>query len=316
MSDSNQAPILAAFAPSKSARGPVEFGIAASRLTGAPLMMVTVRPGGPVADRAAGGPVDDSMGDDARSIENLERDLQRRKVDAKVVVRNSRTVGGGLIEAIEELKPALVVLGATTRGGASSALLGSTIERVVHEAACPVAVVQADYRRPDEGVQIVGAAYSPTDEGRDALAAAAALARAGSVRLRAIAVLDPKHADDSAPGAMAEQHHSADPADAEHAQERMRGAADLRKALDEVATGVDSEVDILYNDPAEGLAAASRHVDLLVMGSRAKGPRRAVVFGSVSRKVAERSECPVLIIPRDTAELAGSLISRVRATPA
>jgi nucleotide-binding universal stress UspA family protein len=316
MSDSIQAPILAAFAPSKSARGPVEFGIAASRLTGAPLMLVTVQPGGPVADRVAGGTLDDSMGGDARSIANLERDLQRRKIDVKVTVRGSRTVGGGLIEAIEELKPALVVLGATTRGGASSALLGSTIERVVHEAACPVAVVQADYERPEGGVQLVGAAYSPSDEGRDALAAAAALARAGSVRLRAITVLDPKHADDSAPGPMAEQHHSADPAEAARAQERSREAADMRKALDEVAKGVDSEVDILYNDPAEGLAAASRHVDLLVMGSRARGPRRAVVFGSVSRKVAERSECPVLIIPRGTAEMADSLISHVGAAPA
>ena len=33
------APVIAAFAPSKSSREPIEFGIAASQVTGAPLIM-------------------------------------------------------------------------------------------------------------------------------------------------------------------------------------------------------------------------------------------------------------------------------------
>ena len=33
-----------------------------------------------------------------------------------------------------------------------------------------------------------------------------------------------------------------------------------------------SPTSVLFQDPADGLAAASGHVDLLVMGSRAYGP--------------------------------------------
>jgi nucleotide-binding universal stress UspA family protein len=153
----------------------------------------------------------------------------------------------------------------------------------------------------------------PTPEGHEALRAAAGLARRESVRLRAIRVLDPDHAAEQSPGALAEQHGDASPGEAAHAQSRLRDEAALRDEVAQVAEGVDAEVDILFNDPADGLVAASRHVDLLVMGSRAHGPRRAAIFGSVSRKVAEHSACPVLIIPRGAGETAEQLIAHAKA---
>ena len=55
---------------------------------------------------------------------------------------------------------------------------------------------------------------------------------------------------------------------------------------------------MLVNDPADGLIAASRRVDMLIMGSRALGPKRAVLLGSVSRKVVAGAACPVLVLPR------------------
>jgi nucleotide-binding universal stress UspA family protein len=216
-------------------------------------------------------------------------------------------------DAIDEIAPAIIVLGASERGAVGAAVLGSTIERVVHEAVCPVAVVPHDYVRPDAGVQIVGAAFVPTDEGREALRVAAALARGGGVKLRALAVLDPKTVAQQGQGILSEQHHDVDAAQASKSQHGMAEQLGLKEALAEVAGGVDSETDVLYNEPADGLIAASRHVDLLVMGSRARGPRRAAVFGSVSRKVAEGSACPVVILPRGTAGSADDLVSHVQA---
>jgi nucleotide-binding universal stress UspA family protein len=280
-----QHPILAAFSPRSAARAPVEFGLAAGRITGAPLVIVTVRHGGPVVHELAGS-VDDSAGGDARTLDHLRLDLRRRHVDADVRVREARTVGGGLIEAMKELQPAMVVLGATHRGAVGAALLGTTIEHVIHAATCPVAVVPRGYQRPEEGVQVIGAAFAPTTEGRAALGFAARLARAGGVRLRAISVQDPKHAADEAV---------------------------VREAVGATAKGVESEVDTVLDDAADGLVAASQHVDLLVMGSRARGARRAVVLGSVSRKVAERSTCPVVILPRGATEAADQLISHAEA---
>jgi len=42
------APVIAAFAPTESSRDPVEFGVAASSVTGAPLIVVHVHRGGPL----------------------------------------------------------------------------------------------------------------------------------------------------------------------------------------------------------------------------------------------------------------------------
>jgi nucleotide-binding universal stress UspA family protein len=265
-----------------------------------------------MADRFAG-EMDDSIGEDALALKHLRLDLQRNRVTADVVERQSRTTAGGMKDALDEFSPAMVVLGATERGGVGAAVFGSTIERVVREAACAVAVVPHGYVRPEQGAQIVGAAFVPTDEGRDALRTAAALARNGGIRLRALAVLDPKTVAQQGQGILSEQHHDVDPGQASESQQGMAEQLGLKEALADVASGVDAETDVLYNEPADGLIAASRHVDLLVMGSRGRGPRRAVVFGSVSRKVAEGSACPVIILPRGTAGSTDDLVSHVQA---
>ena len=159
----------------------------------------------------------------------------------------------------------------------------------------PRAAVPHGYRRPEGGVRTIGAGFAPTDEGRAALHVAARLARSAGARLRAITVLSPDRAAEQSPGLLAAQHQDVDPAEAGAARERLHEAAELREALAAVGQGIDTEVDVLFNDPADGLLAASRHVDLLVVGSRALGARRAVILGSVSRKVAEgrtaRSSC-------------------------
>lgn len=302
-----QAPILVAYSSSKSGRAPVEFGIAASDVTGAPLTILTIRHGGPMADRYAG-EMDDSGGEDALAIKHLRLDLQRRSITADIVERESRTTAGGMKEALDEFSPSMVVLGATERGSLGAAVLGSTIERVVHEAACPVAVVPHDYARPDGGVQIVGVAYVPTDEGREALRAAAAIARAGDVKLRAVAVLDPALAGENAAGLLAGPHHEADPASAARGREGLGERSAFAAAVAEL--GVESETDVLFeSDPARALIDASHTVDLLVVGSRGQGPRRAVILGSVSRKVAEGAACPVLIVPRAAAGATESLLA-------
>ena len=38
--------------------------------------------------------------------------------------------------------------------------------------------------------------------------------------------------------------------------------------------------------------------DLLVLGSRGYGPRRAVLLGGVSGRVVRRAACPVIVVPR------------------
>jgi hypothetical protein len=61
---------------------------------------------------------------------------------------------------------------------------------------------------------------------------------------------------------------------------------------------VQCDIDVLYQDAADGVVAASALVDLLVMGSRAYGPVKSVMLGGVSRQVIAHADCPVLVLPR------------------
>jgi nucleotide-binding universal stress UspA family protein len=287
------APVIAAFAPSKSEQAPIEFGAAAGRVTGAPLVVVHVG------------------GDEAQPIDQLRAELERRGVEARIEVIEERSVAGGLEKAIERFKPQLVVLGSSTRGKLGHVLMGSTAERVIHEAACPVAVVPHGYARPENGVQTIGAAFSQSPEGHEALEAAAVMARRGGVRLRAITVLE--GAMEQHGGLMAEQHRDVDGREGQQTRQRLGAQAALKAAVAELAADLDTDIDVLAQDPADALIAASRHVDLLVMGSRARGPKKAVMLGSVSRAVIDGAACPVLVLPRGASEIAQQLAASVQA---
>jgi nucleotide-binding universal stress UspA family protein len=307
-----RAPIVAAFSAESAAREPLEFGLAASRVTGAPLVIVTVKHGGPVMHRAG---ADVAEGDEDRTMDHLRSGLARRGLhDVEVLTFEDHTAARGLARALDELDPELIVLGSSRRGAVGSALLGTTAERVIHASSCPVAVVPNGYEAPEGGVQVVGAAYSPTPEGREALAAAASLARARGIKLRVITVVDPDHAGEQA-GLLAGQHHDTSPEASESARERLDTESELQAAV--AALGdVESEVSILVNDAADGLVDASSVVDLLVMGSRALGPKRAVLLGSVSRKVIDRAACPVLVLPRGATAKSDALLADAEAQAA
>ncbi len=273
---SARAPILAAFSPASPGREAVEFGLAASRLTGAPLVVVAVRHRGAVFSPLAGD-IDDAP-DAARTIEHLRLDLQRRgRRDVPVEEVEARTVGEGLGKAIEAHKALMVVIGSSERGRAGTVLLGSSAGELVHQGSCPVAVVPKDHRVPEDGVKVVGGAFELGDDGAEALLSAAALASSAGVRLRAITVVDPKQA--------------AEPADVE---------ARAREMLGEAAGDLDLEVEVRNGDPADEIVAASQDIGLLVIGSRGRKARKAAILGSVSQAVSARAACPVLILPPGT----------------
>jgi nucleotide-binding universal stress UspA family protein len=56
--------------------------------------------------------------------------------------------------------------------------------------------------------------------------------------------------------------------------------------------------ETIGGDPATLLIERSRDLDLLVLGSRAYGPLRHALLGSVSARVMREAHCPVLVVPR------------------
>ena len=85
---------------------------------------------------------------------------------------------------------------------------------------------------------------------------------------------------------------------------RFRNA--VADAAEEAAAGLRGDLDVevrtLPGPPGEMLAAAAKEgIDLLVAGSRAYGPLRAVLAGSVSRYLADHAPCPLIVVPRQLA---------------
>jgi nucleotide-binding universal stress UspA family protein len=259
-------PVLVGYDPNTFDRSPIELAAAVSRATGAPLVVASVYSGGPEFDRLAAGEFGEELsGDASEALEHVRTELREQGIDAEVRVVERSTAARGLAAAIEEVGPDLVVVGSTGRGPVGRVLVGSTAERVIHGSPCPVAVSPREYRPPAGGLQAIGAAFAPTPEGREALRAAALLARTRGASLRAITALDPKLAERQSPGLMALHQRSRDPGEDAAGRKVIEGEQRLEDAIAELAQGVAVESDVLFQDPADGLVAASERLDLLVM---------------------------------------------------
>src|SRR4051812_28007588 len=115
-------PVVAAFSAESGRTEPVEFGLAASAITGAPLVVVTAGHG---AD----------AGEEPGTLTALRAELEGRGLtpDIRAVAANRLT------DALTGLDARLVVLGTSHRGTAGAPPLGTTGGRGVPPSARPVA---------------------------------------------------------------------------------------------------------------------------------------------------------------------------------
>ena len=66
-----------------------------------------------------------------------------------------------------------------------------------------------------------------------------------------------------------------------------------------LGAGAAADVRVLEGSPARAImeTADREGAELLVVGARGRGALRSAVLGSVSRELASRSRCPVIIVP-------------------
>jgi nucleotide-binding universal stress UspA family protein len=297
-------PILVGFDPVSRDRAPIHFALAAARLTGAPVIVAAVEAGPPVIALSAGQTLPyaiahadpDLVEDCSEALAEVERELGAEGAEVACRKLRGTSAARALHEAAEEMDAGLLVVGSSRRGTAERLLLGSTAEKLIHGAPCPIAVVPQAWTR-ERDIATIGVAYTDSEESREALRGAYALARRTGATLRVVTVVKPGlsmylEADTYKAG----QHgRSVEEVEGDHLLAARR---EIERAVGELGADVPVEADALLGDPAEVLIDLSRTLDLLVCGSRGYGPMRAVLLGSVSRRVAGEARCPVIVLPR------------------
>ena len=201
------------------------------------------------------------------------------------------------IHALHELasyeKADLIVFGAA-REGLADHLHVSLMERMVHGAPCAVAVAPDGYAgREASEFHRFGVGFSDSEEGRTVLHLAQELADlvGGELEVIAGSGLSP---------ALARYAFSSPSLPAVEAELYAETKANLERIAGELGGRVQAHLETIRGDPSGVLIARSNDLDILMLGSRAYGPLRHVLLGSVSARVMREAHCPVLIVPRGT----------------
>lgn len=230
----------------------------------------------------------------AEEEERVAREIQRiaDEAGAEAEAFPSGSPASGLHGLAEELDVDLVIVGSSRHSKLGQILAGDVGLGLLHGAPCAVAIVPRGYAEhaPDELSTIV-AGFDGSHESRLALEDAVELADSSGATLKLVAVAE-------------------EPAIAYGKGDSMGGYAELKEAIEElrreqldealgsIPKSVTAEASLVVGEPGEKLAQAAFGGSLLILGSRAYGPLRRVLLGSVSTELMRAAPCPVLIHPR------------------
>jgi nucleotide-binding universal stress UspA family protein len=167
-------------------------------------------------------------------------------------------------------------------------MIGSVANSLLNGAPTDVAVAPHGYAEGDHGpLREIAVGYDGAPESELALRRAEALAKRSNARLELITVVRPPVSGPMlAPGVYTPQV----PPEPEKV---------IEAGLRSVDRALAARTRRIEGDPGPELAKACEDgTDLLVVGSRGYGPMTRVLLGSVSRQVAQKAPCPVLVARR------------------
>lgn len=190
-----------------------------------------------------------------------------------------------------------VVVGSCHHGPLGRVLLGSTGEQMLRGLSCALAVApQRLAADVPSRIGTIAVAFDGGPESQGALATATEMALALGARVRLLAVVEQPHSDFGTvvePDAFAELTAGR--------QETLMTA--LEAAVATVPPDVSLDWELRTGPPVRVLVeCCAQDVDLLVSGSRAHGPVRRALLGSVSTHLMRSCPCPLYVVPRGAAE--------------
>jgi len=280
-----------------------------ARIADAELVVACAYPDDPLGESAAAHEVTEGLRGDAEAKLQRARALlagsgDTAATDGGVSVRLRAVAGASPSHVLHDLAEAsgalAIVVGATHHGRALRLLTGSTPDAVLNHAPCPVAVAPDGYRHQlhdASGVRQVAVAYDGSPEAQHALEVAGVFARGAGARLRVVTAIDTAAAGVYPPPPL-------DVASYEElgqlARTEARGRLD--DAIAALAPDVAAEGAVLDGDIVTALVDDAKDDDLLFAGSRAQGPFRRVLVGSVSTHLLREAPCPVVVVPRGSGD--------------
>ncbi len=219
----------------------------------------------------------------------LDEQLQRLDIDGDSLAGVIIEAGAPhrmLLEAAASHGVDLIVVGA--RETAGRALHGSTTDRVLRKAICPVLVVAGDSPLPPRRV-LAPTDLSPLSEGclQEALALVTGLSGTADLEVEALFVLTD------------EEHESSTQFTPEQierlAHEELDRFVDRLAAPPGLAIGRKVRIGEIRKEILAAIDASS--ADLLILGTHGRSGFERFLLGSVAADMASQATCNVLILP-------------------
>ena len=199
---------------------------------------------------------------------------------SEVITLPERTPAEALAELADQRGADLIVVGSSHRGEPGLTFLGSTAEELVHHATAAVAVSPRGlHRSPDLRIRVIGVGVDGSPAAQRALNAGGELAKAARATMRIF------HVHEGA-SALAE--------DPSGSWESLvpEATAHVPPATRPAGTVLDGPPDIALKEEAE------KGVDLLMLGSSARGRFGRAALGGVSVSLIRSTPCPVVVFPK------------------
>jgi amino acid transporter/nucleotide-binding universal stress UspA family protein len=202
-------------------------------------------------------------------LDEAAASLRNSEARVRPVLRFSHRISQGIVETAEEEHCNFIILGRQKRPTFFERFFSSSIDTVLQEAPCEVAILQGEI--PSRGIRSLLIPFGQNIHTRLAVEIAPALVDHFNCEARIVVVFEPDVPYSSR-------------------NQRMEEIRELVRA-----NGLAARIDVVHDkDVLQGVLQQSKGTDLLLMGGRTGDFLGLLLGQSLTQEITERVACPVL----------------------